>query len=116
MTQVTDAPTTGFDECLAQCRELLSTPVTEVAGAWKASHPGGKVVGCFPVYTPVELIHASGSLPMGIIGGGNELEIAHADARFQSFVCSIVKSTLELGLTDKLQGVDCMFFQSICDP
>ncbi len=106
----------SLDECLQRCRDLLRAPVDEVAFAWKASHPAGKVVGCFPVYTPVELIHASGALPLGIIGGGNELEIAHADARFQSFVCSIVKSTLELGLTDKLQEVDCMFFQSICDP
>jgi len=116
MTQVTDAPTTGLDECLAQCRELLSTPVGEIAAAWKRSHPGGKVVGCFPVYTPVELIHASGALPLGVIGGGNQLEIAHADARFQSFVCSIIKSTLELGLIEKLNDIDCMFFQSICDP
>ena len=41
-------------------------------------------------------------LPVGVIGAGNRLEIAHADSRFQSFVCSIVKSTLELGLTEDL--------------
>jgi benzoyl-CoA reductase subunit C len=84
--------------------------------AWKAAHPTSKVVGCFPVYTPVELIHACGMLPVGIIGGGNQIEIAHADARFQSFICSVVKSTLELGMTDKLDVVDAMIFNSICDP
>jgi benzoyl-CoA reductase subunit C len=88
----------------------------EAASAWKAAHPGGKVVGCFPVYTPVELVHASGALPLGVMGGGNQVEIAHADSRFQSFICSIVKSTLELGLTDRLGAVDAMLFHSICDP
>ncbi|MFQ5539051.1 MAG: 2-hydroxyacyl-CoA dehydratase, partial [Candidatus Binatia bacterium] len=83
---------------------------------WKASHPGSKVLGCYPVYTPVELIHAAGMLPVGILGGGNRLEIAHADSRFQSFVCSIVKSTLELGLTGKLHFLDGIVFHSICDP
>lgn len=108
--------TATFDELIERAREIVATPVGEVAAAWKASHPGGKVVGCFPVYTPVELIHASGALPLGVIGGGNQIEIAHADSRFQSFVCSIIKSTLELGLTEKLKDVDAMFFQSICDP
>jgi benzoyl-CoA reductase subunit C len=84
--------------------------------AWKEAHPGGKAVGCFPVYTPVELIHACGMLPAAIIGGGNQIEIAHADARFQSFICSVIKSTLELGMTSKLEPVDAMVFNSICDP
>jgi benzoyl-CoA reductase subunit C len=84
--------------------------------AWKAAHPGSRAVGCFPVYTPVELIHASGMLPAGVIGGGNQIEIAHADARFQSFICSLVKSTLELAMTNKLDCVDAMVFNSICDP
>ncbi len=53
---------------------------------------------------------------MGIVGGGNRLEIAHADSRFQSFICSIVKSTLELGLTEKLKFLDGIVFHSICDP
>jgi benzoyl-CoA reductase subunit C len=84
--------------------------------AWKNSRAGAGVVGCFPVYTPVELIHACGMLPAGIIGGGNQIEIAHADARFQSFICSVIKSTLELGMTSKLDCVDGMLFNSICDP
>ncbi len=84
--------------------------------AWRAKHPGQKTVGVFPVYTPVELIHAAGMLPAGVIGGGNQIEIANADARFQSFICSIVKSTLELAMTDKLDCFDGMVFNSICDP
>ena len=113
---MTGSATAGLADLLASARAALARPAGEAAAAWKAAHPGGKAVGCFPVYTPVELIHASGALPLGVIGGGNQIEIAHADSRFQSFICSIVKSTLELGLTAKLDALDAVFFHSICDP
>lgn len=76
----------------------------------------GKAVGCFPVYAPVELPYALGMLPVGLFGGGNRVEIAHADSRFQSFICSIVKSTLELAFVGKLDLFDALLFHSICDP
>jgi len=104
------------EELISQYREHLEDSPLERAAQWKQSHPGSKVVGCYPVYTPVEIIHAGGMLPVGILGGGNRLEIAHADSRFQSFICSIVKSTLELGLTAKLHFLDGIVFHSICDP
>jgi len=104
------------EELISQYRDLLEDSLLDRAAQWKESHPGSKVVGCYPVYTPVEIIHAGGMLPVGILGGGNRLEIAHADSRFQSFVCSIVKSTLELGLTEKLYFLDGIVFHSICDP
>jgi benzoyl-CoA reductase subunit C len=109
-------PTATLDDVLERCRELAETSPGEAAAAWKATHPEGKVVGCFPVYTPLELIRASGALPLGVMGGGNRIEIAHADSRFQSFICSIVKSTLELGLTGRLDALDALMFHSICDP
>jgi benzoyl-CoA reductase subunit C len=105
-----------FDSIIASCREIAQDPEFAVAKRWLEEHPGKKAIGCFPVYCPVELIHASGMLPLGIIGAGNQIEVAHADSRFQSFVCSIVKSTLELGLTNRLKFVEGMLFHSICDP
>ena len=36
-------------------------------------------------------------------------------ARFQSFVCSIAKSTLELGFQGLVKGVDGFVFSNICD-
>lgn len=98
------------------CREVTQDIEFAEAKRWLERHPGKKALGCFPIYTPVELIHAAGMLPVGVIGGGNQIEIAHADSRFQSFVCSIVKSTLELGLTRRLEFLSGMVFHSICDP
>jgi len=107
---------TAFDEIVERCVESIESLDFAEAKAWKHAAPGRALVGCFPVYSPVEIFHAAGALPVGLVGGGNRLEIAHADARFQSFVCSIVKSTLELGMTGKLDEFDGLVFHSICDP
>jgi benzoyl-CoA reductase subunit C len=106
----------SIESLISQFREPLENSPLDLAAESKKRHPDKKLIGCYPVYTPVELIHAAGMLPVGVIGAGNRLEIAHADSRFQSFVCSIVKSTLELGLTDRLRFLDGIVFHSICDP
>jgi benzoyl-CoA reductase subunit C len=33
---------------------------------------------------PLEIIHAAGMLPMGVLGGGDGLEVIHGDAYYQS--------------------------------
>ena len=81
---------------------------------WKQEHRRA-AVGYFPVYAPVELIHAAGLLPVGLHGAGDQLDLQHADARFGSFICSIVKTTLEMGLTGHLDRFDGLLFSSICD-
>ncbi len=100
---------------IERCRGRLEDVEFGSVRDWKARHPGSKAVGCFPVYTPVEIIHAAGMLPVGVFGGGNTIELANADARFQSFVCSIAKSTLEMGFQGRLKLLDGVIFSSICD-
>ena len=100
---------------LDECRALIAEAPGAIARAWKAAHPDGRAVACYPVWAPVELIHAAGMLPLGLFGGGTTVELTHADARFQSFVCSIAKSSLELGFQDRLDGVDGLVFSNICD-
>ena len=68
-----------------------------------------------PVYVPRELIHAAGMLPVGILGGGDQLEVIQGDAYYQSYICRIPRSTIELGLTGRLDCLDGMLFPSICD-
>lgn len=103
------------EEIVEECRKLVDLPIEEFAAQWKERHPTIKLVGTFPVYAPVELVYAMGLQPVGLFGGGHKIELQHADARFQSFVCSISKSTLELGLQHKLTGLDALLFESICD-
>jgi len=103
------------DQIIEHCRELVSRPLGAVAEQWKARHPGGRAVAAYPVFAPAEVIHAAGLLPLGLFGGGTSVELTHADARFQSFVCSIAKSSLELGFQGLVKGVDGFVFSNICD-
>lgn len=83
--------------------------------AWKEAAPGRKAVGHMPIYVPRELIHAAGILPVGIVGAGDRLEIIRGDAFFQSYICHIPRSTIELALSHQLDVLDGMLFPSICD-
>jgi benzoyl-CoA reductase subunit C len=94
---------------------MIRDPELKAVTEWKKAHPGRRAIGYFPVYVPAEVVHAAGMLPVGVFGAGGGVEIDHADARIQSFVCSISRSTLELGLTGRLAPLDGMIFGSICD-
>ena len=94
-----------FERTFEQCQDLIADLSFERVHRWKDQHPGSRVIGYFPVYAPVEIIHAAGMLPVGLNGGGDRLDIQYADARFGSFICSIVKTTLEMGLAGSSQGV-----------
>jgi len=102
-------------EMARRSEAMIRDPELRTVADWKKAGAGRKAVGYFPVYVPAELIHAAGLLPVGVFGAGGTVEIDHADAHIQSFVCSVSRSTLELGLTGHLDGLDGMIFGSICD-
>ena len=106
----------SLETLVERCTQALDEQGFPMALAWKAQAPNRTLVGCFPSTRRLKIFHAAGMLPIGLAGGGNRMEIAHADARFQSFVCSIVKSTLEQGMIGTLAEFDALVFHSICDP
>ena len=108
MTQTTS-------EIVSRCETLYEDLNFTAAREWKAAEKGRKVIGYMPVYVPRELIHAAGMLPLGIMGGGDKLEVIHGDAYYQSYICRIPRSTIELGVSGRVDFVDGMLFPSICD-
>jgi benzoyl-CoA reductase subunit C len=102
-------------EIVSFCQEIFDDLNFPRAREWKAARPGRKVIGYMPVYVPREIVHAAGMLPLGILGGGADLEVIHGDAYYQSYICRIPRSTLELAVTGRLDFVDGMMFPSICD-
>jgi len=102
-------------EIIGFCQELFEDLNFTRAREWKAAQPGRKVIGYMPVYVPREIIHAAGMLPLGVLGGGADMEVIHGDAYYQSYICRIPRSTIELAITGKLDFVDGMMFPSICD-
>lgn len=100
---------------IAQATQLFEDLDFSAAREWKAAKPGRKVVGFLPIYVPREIIHAADMLPLGIVGGGDQLEVIHGDAYYQSYICRIPRSTIELGVSGRLDFVEGMLFPSICD-
>ncbi len=102
-------------DIVARCEALYDDLSFSAAREWKEAEPGRKVIAYMPVYVPRELIHAAGMMPLGIMGGGDNLEVIHGDAYYQSYICRIPRSTIELGVSGRLDFVDGMLFPSICD-
>ena len=74
---------------------------------------GRKVVGCFPVYVPEELVHAAGMVPMGLWGA--QLTPTAAGKYNPIFTCSVMRSCLELGMTGRYRGLSCVIMPMLCD-
>ena len=105
----------GVVEVVKRCEALFEDLEFGAVKRWKAAQPGRKAIGYMPIYVPREIVHAAGMLPVGIFGGGDQLEVIQGDAYYQSYICRIPRSTLELGLTGRLDCLDGMLFPSICD-
>lgn len=100
---------------VARAEELSLDMEFTAVRAWKDAEPGRKVIGYLPVYIPVELITAAGMHPLGIVGGSDQVEIIRGDAFFQSYICHLPRSVVELGLSGRLDMCDGFLFPSTCD-
>ena len=99
-----------LDETLYACRELLEDTDFPTVHRWKQD--GGKVLGHFQVYFPEEIAHAAGVLPVKVRGA--PIEARQGDSHFGSYLCSIMRTSLELGLTGRLP-LDMFVTHPICD-
>lgn len=74
---------------------------------------GKKIVLTAPVYTPEEIIHSMGLVPMAAWGA--DIELNEAKRYFPAFICSIMQSILELGMNGTYDGVSAIVIPSLCD-
>lgn len=74
---------------------------------------GEKVVLTAPVYTPEEIIHSMGLVPMGAWGADVPLE--GSKEYFPAFICSVMQSILELGMKGVYEGASAIVIPSLCD-
>jgi benzoyl-CoA reductase subunit C len=105
---------TSLPALLDRAERLYRDANLDAVRRWK-ERSGGLAIGFMPIYAPCELLHAQGVLPVGIMGGGDDLEIIRGDAYYQSYICHIPRSTIELGLNGALDCLDGMIFPAICD-
>ncbi len=99
-----------LDDVMSICRELFEETDYPTVRQWRET--GGKVVGHFQVYFPEEIVHAAGLLPFKVRGA--QVEGIQADSHFGSYLCSIIKTSLEIALTEKVE-LDMFVTHPICD-
>ena len=99
-----------LDEILSQARDLIEDLSFPTVRRWREQ--GGKVVGHFQVYFPEELADAAGLLAFKVRGA--PVETMHAESRFGSYLCSILKTSLELALSGAVE-LDLFVSHPICD-
>lgn len=100
-----------WQEIMGRFKTICKDPyVTSIE--WKKKNQK-KVIGWFMYDTPEEIIHASGSLPLAVLGSGKHL--IRCEAYAQNFICSLVRSSLEDGLDGSLDWIDGIVFPHVCD-
>ena len=99
-----------LDEILYLCREFSEDPTYPTVKKWREA--GGKVVGHFQVYFPEEIAHAAGLLSVKVTGA--QLEGMGAESHFGSYLCSVIKTSLELSMSHNLE-LDMFVSHPICD-
>ena len=99
-----------LDDVLSMCRDIVEDTAFPTVQRWRAA--GGKVLGHFQVYFPEELAHAAGMLPVKM--RGSQVDRKNADSHFGSYLCSIVRSSLEISLNGSVE-LDMFVTHPICD-
>lgn len=97
-------------ELFAKFHEIAASP-----NAQKERYlaEGKKIVLTAPVYTPEEIIHSMGLVPMGAWGA--DIRLNESKRYFPAFICSIMQSILELGIAGAYEGVSAIVIPSLCD-
>jgi len=100
-----------LQEIISTLEKISKHPAQAVRKSMEKT--GKKAVGCFPLYTPEEIIYAAGMLPIGMWGG--QSEIKHADTYLQSFCCSIMRENLEQGMSGVYDILSAAIIPTYCD-
>ena len=77
------------------------------------SESGRKIIGYFCTYTPVEIIHAAGFIPVRITGGHGNIDKAYQHV--PDFICPYMKRALEKALDGKYDFLSGLVQGYTCD-
>ncbi|KQC07704.1 MAG: hypothetical protein APR62_00415 [Smithella sp. SDB] len=82
----------------------------------RAKGKGTKVIGCFPLYPPLELIHSFGLLPVVLWDMKEGVGILkESDRHLQSFTCSVARRLMEFVISEEGSLLDGLMMYNACD-
>ena len=97
-------------DIISELATIVQNPLHR-AERWKEAGKG--VIGCFPMYVPEEIIHASGMLAFTLPGTDETTVLANK--YLQPYLCHPVRGNLELALKGDFNFLDGIIFPDICD-
>ncbi len=75
-----------------------------------------KVIGCFPLYPPVELLHSLGLVPVVLWDLKNQVEnTTQSDKHLQRYTCSVARCLTQFLLEDKKPQLNGLLMYNACD-
>ncbi len=105
----------SLQDILAFSRSLFDDLNYTRASEWKARDPQRRIVGFLPLYIPREITHALNMLSVGLFGAGDRMPVVRGDAYFQSYICHLPRTVIEMALNGNLGDFDAFLFPAICD-
>jgi benzoyl-CoA reductase subunit C len=98
------------EEILAKFTEWTTSP-RESLTRWKEKNKK-KVIGCFPMDIPEEIIHAAGMLP--VVLWENDEPITHGHAHISPYNCGIIRSVIDDSARGRLDFIDGVVSYETC--
>ena len=99
-----------LSEILSEFKYISEHPKAQLE---KYLKQGKKAIGCMPYFCPEELIHAAGMVPFGIWGA--QTRLSEARRYLPAFICSIIQTTLEMGIRGEYEGLSAVMIPILCD-
>lgn len=96
---------------LKQFRDIAANP-RKMMEDYQAE-TGKGAIGIMPLYSPEELVHATGYLPMGLWGANRP--VTKARAYLPAFACSIMQQVMELECEGAYDDLAAVVFSVPCD-
>ena len=95
---------------IEELKAICADPKAELK---KTIASGKKAVGVLPYFCPEELVYAAGMQPFGLWGAA--IQANESKRYFPAFICSILHTTLEMGIKGGLDDLSAVMIPICCD-
>ena len=95
---------------IKKCMEISEDPYRYLKG-WKGKNDG-KIIGCFAMHIPEELIHAAGMLPVIAWRGNEPVSLGHS--HITPYNCGLTRSFIDDVVNERLGFLDGVVVHRMC--
>ena len=101
-----------MEKTLEKFTEVTADPYKTLKDWKKANNK--KIICCYPMHIPEELVHAAGMLPVVLLESNEPITLA--PAYIQSFFCGIARSNIDVAMKGNLDFLDGVVVAELCLP